>query len=634
MVLGHSLKRTKSPHSRVCLYTDDVPSGFIRLLSALWDCRLIKHVSACTQQLSFQDDQPHRFDKVFTKLRVLSLVDFAKVLLMDIDLIVTDNIDELFELPAPAALRRGMNDSRWPLKTGDPIEGRPFFGGFCPGRDTSGNKWSWGQGTGINAGVMLLQPDMSTLNDMLAEISDPNHPSHARGNGPEQDYLSRYWADAPWRYLGVEYNFQLHQMFFALHPNWASNAERAEFFRSPEKIKVIHFSGVEAAKPWHRVLDQKFASYWPDRSRDADYTRSFADEFLGHWLWIRKDPATWDDLPNHHQRTEMQPLYRGEDGKIWRKDPHDDSAPSYLADVPEEAAKGAMTILSRALSIWFDCFEELEQSLGTDLKRDIAAIQSSKTSQVSDKTYQGTADTGGTQSSPASEPLEHSVESCRDHAAATPSFFKWTKAGGWWTEKSRDQYERLTVVCGAVAGRPFVSFCEGCEETFGEHDDEHLSGLFVKIAGRHCARHFPLPTQYSVQEEQALTSEEFAEELSSAVTSISIWVDGVPLKATVLVAIIGLPSSAVGPVLSALGPLGVPTLEGPSGDYHAFAAVGQRPDPPVAESVVVANSGQGWFGEKRGNARPNPRKPGEPQTWTAAHASRDIAYASIPLSIS
>jgi len=55
------------------------------------------------------------------------LTDFAKILLMDIDLIVMDNIDELFDLPAPAALRRGMNDSRWPLKTGDSVDGRPFF---------------------------------------------------------------------------------------------------------------------------------------------------------------------------------------------------------------------------------------------------------------------------------------------------------------------------------------------------------------------------------------------------------------------------------------------------------------------------------------------------------------------------
>merc|ERR1719356_681089 len=155
-----------------------------------------------------------------------------------------------------------MNDLRWPLSTGDPIDGRAFFGA-----KDNGSKWSWGQGTGINAGVMLLQPSQRVFAHMIEEINESNHPEHCRGNGPEQDYLSRYWADAPWTYLGVEYNFQLHQMFFSLHPKWASSCDRAMLLRDPGRIKIIHLSGVERAKPWHRVLNEKWEGYWPDRSR-------------------------------------------------------------------------------------------------------------------------------------------------------------------------------------------------------------------------------------------------------------------------------------------------------------------------------------------------------------------------------
>ena len=54
MVLGHSIKRTGSPHARVCLHTDDVSQPHLALLSKLWDCRLIQHVDACSDQLSFQ----------------------------------------------------------------------------------------------------------------------------------------------------------------------------------------------------------------------------------------------------------------------------------------------------------------------------------------------------------------------------------------------------------------------------------------------------------------------------------------------------------------------------------------------------------------------------------------------------
>ena len=40
---------------------------------------------------------------------------------------------------------------------------------------------------GINAGVMFLQPNQWVFNDMLAELSEPNHPEHCVGNGPEQE---------------------------------------------------------------------------------------------------------------------------------------------------------------------------------------------------------------------------------------------------------------------------------------------------------------------------------------------------------------------------------------------------------------------------------------------------------------
>ena len=63
---------------------------------------------------------------------------------------------------------------------------------------------SWGQGTGINAGVMLLAPNKADFLkieapwqvDLVAPFDpglnlwlllEPYHPAHVRGNGPEQD---------------------------------------------------------------------------------------------------------------------------------------------------------------------------------------------------------------------------------------------------------------------------------------------------------------------------------------------------------------------------------------------------------------------------------------------------------------
>lgn len=108
---GFSIKRTKTKHSLVCLHTDDVPKEHLELLSLFWECRLVQHIEAgvltgrvkhrvlsgpigwrqvaAAQRLSTDSRiEESRFFKVFTKLRALEQIDFEKVLVMDIDLLV------------------------------------------------------------------------------------------------------------------------------------------------------------------------------------------------------------------------------------------------------------------------------------------------------------------------------------------------------------------------------------------------------------------------------------------------------------------------------------------------------------------------------------------------------------------
>ena len=145
---------------------------------------------------------------------------------------------------------------------------------------------------------------MRLLGDEL-ELSEPGagpctsaeHPEHIRGSGPEQDYLSRYFASAPWHHLDLRWNFQVHHMPFALELllSWRRVLlERAEQGRwvLPEDynwcpprlqtdldtIGIIHFSG--DVKPWHMVLDavqdnnqrravEHAVSSWHDEEVDA-----------------------------------------------------------------------------------------------------------------------------------------------------------------------------------------------------------------------------------------------------------------------------------------------------------------------------------------------------------------------------
>jgi hypothetical protein len=200
-VLAQALKRTGTKHELVLMHCDVRKDSLDLLSKAGWVLKEVKYIDA-DAALFTGSKSGSRFEGVFTKLHALGLVEYDKVLMLDIDLAIIDCPDELFELQAPAALRRGIHHH----EHGALIDGRRWF---------AGEEFDWVQCGGINAGVMLLEPNAEVYVRALREVLCPWHPSHIPGNGPEQDYLSRFYAHA-WHHLSVTWNWQLHQMFHAL----------------------------------------------------------------------------------------------------------------------------------------------------------------------------------------------------------------------------------------------------------------------------------------------------------------------------------------------------------------------------------------------------------------------------------
>lgn len=566
MVLGASIRKTGSKHDRVCLCTDDVPREHIERLSSsgLWQCRRISHVEVPMEQLSFPDRE-ERFAHVFTKLRGLGLTEYEKVLMMDIDLLVRQNIDDLFSLPAPAALRRGMND--WnQSRHGRPIDGTMIL----LGEDKSQPRWSWGQGTGINAGVMLWQPNQEMLDEMLAELDEPNHPEHVRGNGPEQDYLSRTWADAPWTHIGAQYNFQLHQMFFALHPDRAQYAERANLLEHPERIKIVHYSGKPTAKPWHRVLDPRWKDFWPSRSRDEEYVKLFAEEFMGYWLWILRDAEKFQlQAEGPNASWDMARLELGEDGEYYRKDWRDPTVRQHLP-IPPRRAQGAMQLLTSVLQEWFDIYQSLEAELPS----------------LRYGAFASRLRPGPTRS------LRPRLERPAGPAALKRTCWKRQSRQAWWMEVEKlpkssqppdaqlPQLQKITASCGLSPEGGSVSLRDS-DSTFDEEGLD-VEGLYIKHYGQVAARHFQI---------QDLSAE--------GLEPLQLWLSTIPDRAVLLMAVVGL-AGDVTPLLRTLAPLGVPQEVPPE---HC----------KVLACVSMAGDGS------------SERRP------MANHASPDVAYASLLL---
>lgn len=295
MVLAYSLRRTGTQHDLVCMHTPDVPAPALRLLARSgWILRSVEYVWATARLFT---SPGNRFQGVFTKLRAFSLVEYSKVLILDSDLLVRDNIDHIFDLPAPAAMHRGVACG---YRHGDKMTGHHFFAGSRPGFDLTTNywnsdegwktnvkgPWSWGQATGINAGVMLFAPDNDTLSLCLSEVQDGMHPEHIQGSGPEQDYLSRFYANQ-WTHISVAYNFQLHQMYFMLgscadRDKEDVSADRMDFLTNPNSIKVFHYSA--DPKPWARWLNPRYAC-----DDDDAWVQEVQSKFGGYRAWVLRD---------------------------------------------------------------------------------------------------------------------------------------------------------------------------------------------------------------------------------------------------------------------------------------------------------------------------------------------------------
>lgn len=230
LVLGWSLQANGCQEARLLLYTEDVPEVFLDALQIYWTLHKVEYLHG--HRSLYLDKDKSRFQAVFTKIQVLSCTDYSKVLMMDLDMLVRGNLDELFQLRAPAALKR-CSGREQPEHGGDYVS-EDFY--KAQADDMRG---------GMNAGVMLLEPDMAIYQRMCREIEDPWHPEHLGSYTPEQDYLGRFYgafACGKWTHLHAKFNYQPN-----LPDNYVGSAHKAiDVLRD---VMVAHYSGGRV-KPW------------------------------------------------------------------------------------------------------------------------------------------------------------------------------------------------------------------------------------------------------------------------------------------------------------------------------------------------------------------------------------------------
>lgn len=193
-----SLKATQSTVKRCVLVTDEVTAGMVRRLTGVYD----EVISV--QQLDSGD--AHRLALLkrpelgvtFTKLHLWKLTQYAKVVFLDADVLVLQNIDDLVDKPELSA----APDVGWP---------------DC-----------------FNSGVFVAQPSMQTFEALEAKATSAHHGSF---DGGDQGILNDFFPN--WNRISFLYNVTP-SAFYSYAP---------AFKRFNKEIKALHFIG--ARKPWH-----------------------------------------------------------------------------------------------------------------------------------------------------------------------------------------------------------------------------------------------------------------------------------------------------------------------------------------------------------------------------------------------
>ena len=189
LVMGYSLKSTNTKHHVTCMVTDDLYDEFCDVLLTVFDAVFkVPYINyKCDKLRSRKIEELYGGwkDVAFTKWNCLSLVKYEKVCFLDADLIITQNIDSIFQINAPA----GCFHNYWcDFKTD--FRSNPTYGSFLKKMsiynhakygdvvDSSLVQNGLDSGYVIIANCVLLEPCIDIYNNFLNYMEiKPNYPN-------------------------------------------------------------------------------------------------------------------------------------------------------------------------------------------------------------------------------------------------------------------------------------------------------------------------------------------------------------------------------------------------------------------------------------------------------------------------
>jgi lipopolysaccharide biosynthesis glycosyltransferase len=267
LVSAHSFRRVETRADLVVMVTEDVSPEAKKILLGVFDYFIeVPYIEVKTKSMRTQKQSKlynSWISKSYTKWNALGFVNYTKVCLIDADLVTLKNIDELFELSAPAAVFKSsygrLFDPYKNPKHGATISKKQIWKGLT--------KPSF-----VATAYMILLPTsneyLKGLIKMITEEQPYGFPKCYYGH--DEQSISHYMSC-------YKHGPQLD--WTVIDPMYGFNIGKYDMLKKGQVPRVIHY--INNPKPW--VAED----FWPD---------------LDIWWSLAKDmKVDWTNLKIHHK---------------------------------------------------------------------------------------------------------------------------------------------------------------------------------------------------------------------------------------------------------------------------------------------------------------------------------------------
>jgi glycogenin len=250
LVLKHSLAKTKTKYPFVLLVTPNISP---RVLDALSSHQIdYITIQGIANPTSVVDPNLKRWNFTYSKLNLFGLTQFDKIVYLDADMLILQNIDDLFEQPHMSAVDMG--------------EKLPELA-------------TWNR---LNTGLLVIEPSLELFNDMLSKVGKIEKKV---ASPSDEDFLQAYypdWANQQQLHLDSGYNI------FSYYWKRYHQLYGYDFSSDRKPIKIVHYIGEN--KPWLSYKTEREMSLFQSAYRFLRHFKypKVRDLHQANQLWFKQ----------------------------------------------------------------------------------------------------------------------------------------------------------------------------------------------------------------------------------------------------------------------------------------------------------------------------------------------------------